>query len=867
MTTPSLRPRRRFVAGAAGLGALLLVSLGAFLTSRAQAEPPQSAVTSTRILAWNNLGMHCMDPEYSVFALLPPYNTIHAQLIVNGDLVKDSTGFTVTYEAVADPQGSINKSSSGKTDFWSRIAQLFGVSLPVDTGLAGKSMPGAGNTPQAMTFDAARNLFTGEGIPITPYDDQSTKNYYPMMRVRAKNAGGQTIASTDIVLPVSDEMTCIACHASTSGDAAKPVGGWVNDPDETRDYRLNILRLHDEHHQANPQYSSLLTSVGYNGAGLFSTVTVDDKAILCATCHASNALPGSGKPFLKPLTEALHGKHANVLDPVKQLPLDSSENRSACYLCHPGSVTKCLRGAMGSAVAKDGSMEMQCQSCHGNMSTVGSPDREGWLDEPGCAECHTGNAIQNAGKIRFDSVFDANGNPHVPANPIFATNPNVPQAGFSLYQFSTGHGGLACSACHGSTHAEFPSSHENDNLQSIAAQGHVGMISDCSSCHGGTPFTLTGGPHGMHPIGSQWVEDHGEFAEEGGSNACKVCHGPDLHGTVLSRALGDRTFGTESGTKTFWRGFQISCYACHDGPDGESGASNHAPKVKAAVATTDAVTPVEIPLTATDSDGDSLDLRVVTQPTHGTAGLTGKKATYFPEPGYNGIVKFTFAAWDGKTESNLGQITVTVAGGGCAATLSANAAKLGIEGGQGSVNVALPAGCDWTATVPVSVTWISIFGGASGTGPGTVEFAVMPNMGIARQATLTIAGKSFVVSQAGTDSADLTGELKGVKPKCTAKCRVKATLKVTNLGATKSGKSVARVYVSSDAQLSLDDTLIDEIAVQKLAAFDKHSFAIDAKVAGATSLTGRFLIAEIDAGDAVFESDETNNLFVFGPLP
>ena len=36
------------------------------------------------LVSWNNLGMHCMDSDYSVFSILPPYNTIHAQLIVGG---------------------------------------------------------------------------------------------------------------------------------------------------------------------------------------------------------------------------------------------------------------------------------------------------------------------------------------------------------------------------------------------------------------------------------------------------------------------------------------------------------------------------------------------------------------------------------------------------------------------------------------------------------------------------------------------------------------------------------------------------------------------------------------------------------------
>jgi hypothetical protein len=69
---------------------------------------------------------------------------------------------------------------------------------------------------------------------------------------------------------------------------------------------------------------------------------------------------------------------------------------------------------------------------------------------------------------------------------------------------------------------------------------------------------------------------------------------------------------------------------------------------------------VQIPLSASDSDGDSLTLRVVAQPEHGTAGLVNRTATYYPEPGFVGTDAFTFAAWDGSTDSNLAAITVQV---------------------------------------------------------------------------------------------------------------------------------------------------------------------------------------------------------------
>ena len=109
-----------------------------FIGGSALAEP------GWKLIGWNNLGMHCMDDDYAIFSILPPYNTVNAQLIDNtGRLVTAlPAGVTVTYEAVADPDGSVNKSSIGKSNFWDYSLVLFGVALPPDAGLAGTSMPG-----------------------------------------------------------------------------------------------------------------------------------------------------------------------------------------------------------------------------------------------------------------------------------------------------------------------------------------------------------------------------------------------------------------------------------------------------------------------------------------------------------------------------------------------------------------------------------------------------------------------------------------------------------------------------------------------------------------------------------------------------
>ena len=647
----------RFRAHCPTLSAAVALLLTAWFASAAQ------AATGWTLVGWNNLGMHCTDADFSIFSLLPPFNTIQAQLIdPQGHLVTDPAGITVTYEAVADPDGSINASSQGKLNFWEHAQALFDLSqpLPPDAGLAGNNMPGPVNQPQPMSFDPQSSWFAADGIPITPYDDSGHKNYYPLMRLVARN-GSQVLTTTDIVLPVSDEMDCSSCHASNSSGAARPAQGWVNDPDPQRDMRLNILRLHDERESSRPSFQDALVTAGYNAAGLYATAATDGTAILCARCHASEALPGSGIAGISPLTQAIHRKMANVVDPATGLTLDSTANRSACYRCHPGSVTRCLRGAMGNAVAADGTLAMQCQSCHGSMTDVASADRTGWLDEPACQNCHTGTAILNNGEIRYTSAFELSGNRRVAADQTFATNVDTPAPGYSLYRFSTDHGGLACEACHGSTHAEFPSSHDNDNLQSIAIQGHIGMLIECTACHASDPITIDRGPHGMHPVGQAWVQRHGEAVGEGQTAACRACHGADYRGTVLSRAQADRTLSLEDfGIKHLWRGFQVSCYTCHLGPNDGNPNPNQPATAENTSLTTVVGAPATTALGATDPNGDTLRLRIVSQPSHGTVSLDGIDATYFPEAGFIGEDQFTFAAWDGSTDSNLASVAVQV---------------------------------------------------------------------------------------------------------------------------------------------------------------------------------------------------------------
>ena len=110
-----------------------------------------------------------------------------------------------------------------------------------------------------------------------------------MMRLMATNSAGQVLAMTDIVLPVSDEMDCKLCHSSGSGPAAEPTDGWMWESNPGRDYRLNILRIHDDFNASRTIFRQASAASGFNEAGLFATVMVDKRPILCASCHASEA--------------------------------------------------------------------------------------------------------------------------------------------------------------------------------------------------------------------------------------------------------------------------------------------------------------------------------------------------------------------------------------------------------------------------------------------------------------------------------------------------------------------------------------------------------------------------------------------------
>lgn len=279
------------------------------------------------VLGFNDLGMHCMNQDFSQLCILPPFNNLHAQVIRRGAEPRIITSNVEVSYRIPN-----NTTSTTKTNFWQFAPQLFGANLQADVGLTGNRLQGL----MTLTGD---NDWAATGIPITPTTDSGALNPYQLSEITVKSQG-QTVAITHAVVPVSWEISCNICHAP--GQPGPAVDA-------------DILQKHDQKH---------------------NTHLLGNGPVLCASCHADPALGTVGVGGVKSMSAAMHSSHATRMQPVFNMGLTNE-----CYACHPGFQTNCQRDvhfARG----------IYCNSCHGGMAAVGSEARTAWVDEPTCGGCH-----------------------------------------------------------------------------------------------------------------------------------------------------------------------------------------------------------------------------------------------------------------------------------------------------------------------------------------------------------------------------------------------------------------------------------------------------------------------------------------------
>ena len=382
------------------------------------------------VVAWNDLGMHCLNEYYDSLVVLPPYNNLWAQVVKRGEQPTIVTaGVTVEFE-IENNTSSADKRTYGQ--FWINAVDLFGTlfgisTLPTDIGLTG--------TPLSGEMEPSGNHFVAEGIPVVPVDDDLVWNPYQVAVIRVKNAQDSILAETKCTIPVSDEMNCAKCHGSS--------------PDS------DILDEHDEEHM---------------------TDNLGSVPVLCADCHGSPAYgqleEGTSGMFL---SEAIHGAHA--------------DRNASCYDCHPGVVTRCSRSL--EHTASDGNCT-NCHGELSQVAGSIELGRTPWVEEPACADCHsssipdvaTGTTLYRNARGHGDLYCAAcHGSPHAMV-PARESIDNYQARQYQIYGIVKTIG--SCGTCHETSHHseidEFLEEHGGTNPEQFIG---------CHACHTAIPQTAT----------------------------------------------------------------------------------------------------------------------------------------------------------------------------------------------------------------------------------------------------------------------------------------------------------------------------------------------------------------------------------------
>jgi len=87
---------------------------------------------------------------------------------------------------------------------------------------------------------------------------------------------------------------------------------------------------------------------------------------------------------------------------------------------------------------------------------------------------------------------------------------------------------------------------------------------------------------------------------------------------------------------------------------------NYAPVAYDQEVTTAEEIPLGITLVGSDVEGDPLEYSIVDLPTYGDVVLVGNVATYTPDPDFSGADSFTFKVNDGRDDSEMAVVTITV---------------------------------------------------------------------------------------------------------------------------------------------------------------------------------------------------------------
>jgi hypothetical protein len=475
----------------------------------ATAAPAMAGQTSTsyKVVAWNDLGMHCACPTFAGFLLLPPFNTVRAQVLKYGTndpvlITPSNVGtMSVSYAMVEDTDANL-QADPYFSQWVTYSPKLFPGFVPVVggkiQGLAGNGLTGT------MSYDSNLLDWKAVGIPAYPIttgngtkdimtDPLGGPNRDPFVttNVYLKDSTGKVLAQTSTVVPVAFGGCC-SCHltlAAANGYPATPSGSFAY-----------LGKMHGQN--ASKIDFNYLDPTGDGTSG----------PIRCSWCHwdpamGETAAPGlanvwpnyvlmAGATFTKAdvkvsqysFSDVLHRFHSQDALVLSQYDANVATN---CYDCHPGNNVNCYRGSHKVKTA------IWCVDCHGNLNqrVAAGQLAQPWLAStlPSCTSPAAG--ISSAFACHATSVVGGT---------TYPTTPGL----FGKFINSRGHkGSMKCQSCHGSAHAEAPSSMTLDNVQLQTLQSSVAgatyptgknntyALGVCNFCHPNKTTTWGVPPH------------------------------------------------------------------------------------------------------------------------------------------------------------------------------------------------------------------------------------------------------------------------------------------------------------------------------------------------------------------------------------
>lgn len=432
--------------------------------------PPFDPDSSPRLItAFSLSGLHLMDGALPFFSIREPGSRFAAQVIARDPSPKILLGeVEVDWQLQDIWTGAANRSAlrqgrlAPDADERALISEAIPL-LPMVTAdpeaVPQSARPGAFFAPYPTLLVRAGDAAGADSLAAAESGDRA--GLEDQGRSQEEKAERSKACATRLVLPVSMEMACNACH-DKGGPGEEPVSLGMD-----RATAMDILRVHDKRNNTR-----LEKAAGEKGP-------VD-----CHACHAGGDAPlKAGDP--PNLSAAMHGFHAAMRPQGAQL----------CESCHASEEYGLTRFYRDFHAAWD----LDCTRCHGALAdhAISLLKYEAARGSRAAAARLPKVAALTSRQVQ-DIVPRQPGQnlPHCSGCHDLKVKPD-PDAASAFNKWTASQaerftqalddsGQLRCPSCHGTPHALYPAEEEIDNLQPMQYQNlaaPLGAGGNCAVCH------------------------------------------------------------------------------------------------------------------------------------------------------------------------------------------------------------------------------------------------------------------------------------------------------------------------------------------------------------------------------------------------